>query len=428
MILLGVILMSLVIIPSRNIHSAKIDNVVLNNNITLVSQEISNVTKVFGNVLDKEYSFNFYEHSTDVNGKLTITPLYEDFKNTENFQFEIYEDTSGNTRAKAIITLKISQITSIETKTVSDEEGNFSYLEITSLSLKTVKTSILNKSGASTIETTTYYTPKVIEYDAPSETVALEYDLRLYEATIGLYTLSDRVSLVGDYITSENSTKVIGTGDKEFSMPSNELIQSGNGELSNNISNHILREYKFGKEVATILCVYGDYYGVIAKTQTKHMFVSTSDEIIEYNNYVIFKPKNNKEVILSVNSCFAWEYGGEISHTCQTELIGDNQVKITSDIVIGSVQITYTYYDLNSTDLVISTQNNSSLPMGFNLYDEVIPMMRKNQTNSQGIVQIDAPLSYYSNGAPKRFFVLGIRNIYKGFPLQELSLQEIAEN
>jgi hypothetical protein len=66
--------------------------------------------------------------------------------------------------------------------------------------------------------------------------------------------------------------------------------------------------------------------------------------------------------------------------------------------------------------------------MGFNLYDEVLPMMRANQTSLEKISQIDVPLSYYSNGAPKRFFVLGIRNIYRGFPLQELSLQEIAEN
>lgn len=75
------------------------------------------------------------------------------------------------------------------------------------------------------------------------------------------------------------------------------------------------------------------------------------------------------------------------------------------------------YYDYDTKEKVISIEGGG-LPMKFNLYDEVIPMV-------YGYDGKDRPMSLYKDGTPKRFQVLGTKIYYDGAVWQELSLQEI---
>ena len=73
------------------------------------------------------------------------------------------------------------------------------------------------------------------------------------------------------------------------------------------------------------------------------------------------------------------------------------------------------YYDESGNKMI--SQENSELPMVFNLYDKVIPMV-------YGTDGKDYPLSQKVNTA-KVFQVLGIDFMYDGEPLQKLYLQEV---
>ena len=73
-------------------------------------------------------------------------------------------------------------------------------------------------------------------------------------------------------------------------------------------------------------------------------------------------------------------------------------------------------YKTTSGELAISTKD-SSLPMLFQKYDIVRPMVR----NADGT---DRPLSSYKDGTPKDFMVLSSRLIYDGEIMQEIICQE----
>jgi hypothetical protein len=75
------------------------------------------------------------------------------------------------------------------------------------------------------------------------------------------------------------------------------------------------------------------------------------------------------------------------------------------------------YYDFDTNALVISTKRNG-MPMVFNHYDEVIPMV-------YGTDGRDRPMSRYPNGGAKVFKVLGVEMMYNGAVWQKLYLQEV---
>jgi hypothetical protein len=75
------------------------------------------------------------------------------------------------------------------------------------------------------------------------------------------------------------------------------------------------------------------------------------------------------------------------------------------------------YYDYDSGKKVISV-DDTSFPMSFRIYDQVIPMVYNNLGQ-------DEPMSKLKNGSPKVFQVLGRRIFYNGAVWQELYLQEV---
>ena len=73
------------------------------------------------------------------------------------------------------------------------------------------------------------------------------------------------------------------------------------------------------------------------------------------------------------------------------------------------------YYDHSTGDLKISVGNNA-LPMGFSIYDRVIPYV----FSAKG----DKPLSTDKDGTPTEFVVLQVEPFYDGSTLQKIYLQE----
>jgi hypothetical protein len=81
------------------------------------------------------------------------------------------------------------------------------------------------------------------------------------------YVLNDTITVVGNYYapfeTSEEYGESFGTN---FSLPSNELVQSANtlngNELYPTLLENIVKKYSKGKEVYTIKCSVGEYYDI----------------------------------------------------------------------------------------------------------------------------------------------------------------------
>lgn len=89
---------------------------------------------------------------------------------------------------------------------------------------------------------------------------------------------------------------------------------------------------------------------------------------------------------------------------------GKETIKLTCSLV--------DYYDVSGKK-VISARGDTSdgLPMTFRLYDRVVPYVMNEQGKEE-------PISTYSNGRAKEYYVLNVRRFYDGASMQELTLQE----
>lgn len=237
-----------IIIPSKSIYNIDHDKV-SKNAINCVEKSYNQINTEFGNVLEKEYHFRFWNFDTSVDIPSNIA-LYENPKYTEGFHF-VRDIASDNfLQLRATLTLPIEKTTKF-TYAINDNGEEI----ITSHQIRTNR-KMTTDDGKTFTDYVELYPPVVVNRFEDGK-ITISYKLTV--AVNGIYIAEDTISLVGNYIVPEEISSTLGEGDSVISIPSNELIQDGNTNL-NKYARDILTEYANGKETAKILCSIGEYY------------------------------------------------------------------------------------------------------------------------------------------------------------------------
>lgn len=269
--------------------------------------------------------------------------------------------------------------------------------------------------------------------------VAVEFENAKGSATVGITSKPSPIQISGQkvvYEASEVEFTVLGNtiginltnktisiptenagSKKVFSLVGNELMQESNyyvesiererldlGDYSYELyddsrraSISILNEYYRGKNLVAVIV---DEEGV----QSEHQFVGRLSAIHINNGYHIkyINVFANKETTVNaIEKSFK-----------KTQKSYANGREIAT--ILCSIS---DYIDIETNEKIISIDNSTG-KMSFNEYDEVIPMV-------YGSDGKDHPMSYYQDGTPKVFKVLGVNKFYDGAVWQKLSLQEI---
>ena len=236
-----------IIIPSKSIYDIHHDKV-SKNAINCVEKSYNQINTEFGNVLEKEYHFRFWNFDTNVDIPSNIA-LYENPNYTEGFIFVRDSYSDNFLQLRAILTLPIEKITNF-TYAINDNGEEI----ITSHRIKSNRK--ITDEGKTFTDYVELYTPVVAKRFEDGK-ITISYKPMV--AVNGIYIVEETISLVGNYIVPEEITSTIGEGDSVISIPSNELIQDKNTNL-NKYAREILTEYANGKETAKILCSIGEYY------------------------------------------------------------------------------------------------------------------------------------------------------------------------
>lgn len=230
-----------------------------------------------------------------------------------------------------------------------------------------------------------------------------------------------KVTIFGDKyeIDLQEQVKVLGDGSHVYAIEGNELLQTTNTYLGENAvekqAQNIINEYENGKETATILCSFGNYYNTknelaISLEKITTSVICSKKEIVTLPlgvkiHYVYFsdinkKYENQSNIIIPKISSSSFP----IVEYSKSTLIPT--IKIPVNTIVFSKFIENTEYD-----------TLFQLPFSFDIDDEVIPYIHNAQN-------IDVPMSLKKNGSPKVFKVVGTHLFYDGVPWQELMLLE----
>lgn len=264
--------MSVIFIPSKKIYDVN-HKKISNNAITKIEQSFYGITNQFGNVLSKEYYLRFLD--ADLSIDISTAVLYENPSYNYGFIFDLVTE-NGLPTLKSTMGLPIDKLTQFLIGT--NENGE---TILTSHQLKTTRR-ISADGGATFKEKTELKVPIISGYNRSEKIIYLKYSVVLQENDE--LTYSDNISLVGDYIITSDQTQTIGEGDKILYLPSNELIQAGNTNLTK-FADDILANYGKGKEVATLLCSIGEYYDengnlVISTNTADKMIFDHYDQVL----------------------------------------------------------------------------------------------------------------------------------------------------
>lgn len=238
-----------IIIPSKSIYNIDHDKV-SKNAINCVEKSYNQINTEFGNVLEKEYHFRFWNFDTSVDIDISNIALYENPNYTEGFRFVRDIASDNSLQLRATLTLPVEKTTKF-TYAINDNGEEI----ITSHQIRTNR-KMTTDDGKTFTDYVELYSPVVANRFEDGK-ITISYKLTV--AVNGIYIADDTISLVGNYIVPEEISSTLGEGDSVISIPSNELIQDGNTNL-NKYTRDILTEYANGKETAKILCSIGEYY------------------------------------------------------------------------------------------------------------------------------------------------------------------------
>ena len=192
------------------------------------------------------------------------------------------------------------------------------------------------------------------------------------------------------------------------------------GSQIENYYNNIIRQWRNGKEVATIKCGMVDYYQ--SSKQTNYITVSSVKNISSKRcsisvNVTYTMP--NKESLLSVYVTISGS-----KYKMYNISLANNNTVLTGEIDLSYRDVSLQKYELSyeymETTPAISVKE-TGLPMTIHIGDTVIPYIKGADGN-------DKPMSYYMDKAtPKEFLAIGKGITADGEILQELTLQEIPQ-
>jgi hypothetical protein len=282
-----------IIIESKNIYSKKQD-IKKNNVIKHIDQNVSDIAVKTGNILEKDFSFDFYIMSNGVANPL-FTIGDDDTFELLGQRFDVKRPLQNSPEYKEISAHITSPI-----KKARIEIDKYTH-SLVSHKVVLYKRRFKSKDLVTGEEryTETREEAKIVGNAELSEN-GEEISFSIYN--IPLYSMSDygalislRIQLEGEYIeTNDVSYKYGEAGSIDnFSIYGGDFVQSTNyleGQEDKNYSESILSNYvnawKDGKETATLSCSIGDYYDdygdkVIFETGDKVIF-ETNDQVIPF--------------------------------------------------------------------------------------------------------------------------------------------------
>ena len=407
-----------IIIESKNIYSKKQD-IKKNNVIKHIDQNISDIAVKTGNILEKDFSFDFYIIS---NG--AANPLFtigdDDTFELLGQEFDVDRPLQYNPEYKKISATITSPIK--KARIELDEFGNTLRSHKVVLYEKRLeyRDNLLNEERYSETRKEIEHTP---DYELSENGEEIRFSIRdivLDPHMIYGQLISLKIQLEGEYIeTNDVSYKYGEEGSIDnFSIYGGDFVQSTNyleGQKDKNYSESILSNYvnawKDGKETATLSCSIGDYYDdygdkVISsndysKVKIENDSVSFSYEVDEQRIY-FRKNKYSNEHLLIYYQYTVYISGSPIDYIGYVEIDRYAQEATAwHSPQIYDIKIISCYY-LHDKQI-------------FETNDQVIPFY----SSPQG----EIPISM-SNDMPKVFYVLKSRVYYDGVVRQELSLQE----
>lgn len=297
--------MSVIFIPSKKIYDVSYDKVA-DNIITSVELSYNNVTVNYGNILNREYTFNYWRRKSDNSG---IEGVYNDVEQTEGFTFTA-TGTLEFGQVTATLKLPFDKIAKFDLDPLGVE-----VIKLLSHKLKSVQRISVDE-GVTFYERTIFYTPTLKNVISDGEKGIIELSFsQVISLAVGdktQYILSETISIVGDYITTEQTSKRIGGGEKTFAISANSLMQDTNTNLEK-FANDILANYGKGKETITARCSIGEYYDengelVISTKTANKMTFEHYDKVIPMvrNGYGVDEPMS----LTSKNSAKVFEVVG----------------------------------------------------------------------------------------------------------------------
>ena len=230
------------------------------------------------------------------------------------------------------------------------------------------------------------------------------------------------VSFYGDTISLDLQEKTVKIGDGQhvYSFNGNELMQKTNTPTIEETYNNVIKEWRNGKECATLLCAIDNYYEKEIKNIDIEIQSAIDVSVIKQEISVTFR---SDKKILTDEDCFILIN----KNKCKCYHLNEQDDKYTyfctirdlsiNDIIVGNI---YTA-NCKTEELIISPYYKAE-QMTFNIGNIVVPYMRAAHAK-------DKPMSLYSDGnTAKQFVVIGKNISYGGFPQQEIILQEIKKH
>jgi hypothetical protein len=278
-----------IIIESKNIYSKKQD-IKKNNVIKHIDQNVSDIAVKTGNILEKDFSFDFYIMSNGVANPL-FTIGDDDTFELLGQRFDVKRPLQNSPEYKEIS----AYITSpIKKSKIIIKDGKLTSHNIVLYKKSYLYTDLVEGEKYETDREEIKNPP--VKLSSNGEEITFEIDVVIsrpnsnYGALISL-----KIQLEGEYIeTNDVSYKYGEEGSIDnFSIYGGDFVQSTNyldGQKDKNYSESILSNYvnawKDGKETATLSCSIGDYYDdygdkVIFETGDKVIF-ETNDQVIPF--------------------------------------------------------------------------------------------------------------------------------------------------
>lgn len=281
------------------------------------------------------------------------------------------------------------------------------------------------------------------------------------------YPSSIEISFKGNTIgiSTEDNTMTIGIGTKPLKIDGNELMQN-TSDIEAKYKKTLEEDYANGKETATVLCTISDYYDygngqkVISPNGTNILdgnYVelwnanynknngtvsqTTADNATEYL-FQLQGIKDGEFTIDSIDRKTIYSSGNISLRFTKSNDFSQIRFKLNgktidtgisfdvSDLENGKIYFFHANVNIDGgqgniywDEMQITRQarvkgyDKGGLPMAFQLYDEVVPMIMRYDGK-------DYPLSVDASGNAKVFKVLGINIYFDGAIWQKLSLQE----
>lgn len=215
-------------------------------------------------------------------------------------------------------------------------------------------------------------------------------------------------------IDLQDETIKIGNGQHVYSFSGNELMQTSNTPSIDSKYNKVIKQWKNGKEVATIKCGIDEYW-----ENKEEEITITVKSILPYS--VIYKRiEFTSDTSLRDGANFS-NHATELKDAIDIYEISRKENGTYSGFVLSDETpiINKEYIGTTNWKLVIDPQTGMR-PLTFQIGDMVIPYIMGADGN-------DKPMSFYSDKTPKWFKVIGKGIIADGQIMQELTLQEMSD-